>query len=50
MEVRTGRGIPGMCVNPPNSAVKITRNISGNANVKNADAGFRKNARFVYLI
>ena len=31
----------------PSSAVKITRNISGNANVKNAEAGFRQNALFV---
>jgi hypothetical protein len=28
----------------PSRAVKITRNISGNANVKNAEAGFRQNA------
>ena len=27
--------------------MKITRNISGNANVKNADAGFRQKALFV---
>ena len=32
---------------PPSSAVKITRNISGNANVKNADAGLRQNDLFV---
>ncbi len=31
----------------PSSDVKITRNISGNANVKNAEAGFRQNALFV---
>ncbi len=31
----------------PSSDVKITRNISGNANVKNADAGFRQNALLV---
>ena len=30
----------------PSSAVKITRNISGNANVKNAEAGLRQNALF----
>ena len=28
--------------------MKITRNISGNANVKNAEAGFRQKALFVY--
>jgi hypothetical protein len=28
--------------------VKMTRNISGNTNVKNAEAGFRQNAVFVY--
>ena len=27
----------------PSSEVKITRNMSGNANVKNADAGLRQN-------
>ena len=27
--------------------MKITRNISGNANVKKAEAGFRQNALFV---
>ena len=32
---------------PPSSAVKITRNISGNANVKNADAGLRQKDLFV---
>src|SRR5919202_6764236 len=31
----------------PSSDVKITRNINGNANVKNADAGFRQNALLV---
>ena len=32
----------------PSRAVKITRNMSGNANVKNAEAGFRQNALFTY--
>ncbi len=31
----------------PNRPVKITRNISGKANVKKAAAGFRQNALFV---
>ena len=31
----------------PSRAVKITRNINGKANVKNAEAGFRQNALFV---
>ena len=31
----------------PNSDVKITRNISGNANVKKAEAGLRQKALFV---
>jgi hypothetical protein len=31
----------------PSSAVKITRNINGNANVKNAACGLRQNAVFV---
>ncbi len=31
----------------PKSDVKITRNMSGNANVKNADAGLRQKALFV---
>ena len=30
--------------------MKITRNISGNANVKNADAGLRQNDLFVNRI
>ena len=34
-------------MSPVISEVKITRNISGKANVKNADAGFRQNAMFV---
>ena len=32
----------------PNNTVKITRNMSGKTNVKNADAGFRQKALFVY--
>ena len=28
--------------------MKITRNISGNAKMKNAEAGFRQNALFAY--
>ena len=32
---------------PPNSAVKMTRNIRGNANVKKALAGLRQKALFV---
>ena len=31
----------------PNKAVKITRNMRGKANVKNAFAGFRQKALFV---
>jgi hypothetical protein len=31
----------------PNSAVKITRNMRGKANVKKAFAGFRQKALFV---
>ena len=31
----------------PSRAVKITRNISGKANVKNADAGLRQKDLFV---
>ena len=31
----------------PRSDVKITTNISGNANVKNAEAGLRQNTLFV---
>jgi hypothetical protein len=34
-------------VPPPNSDVKITRNMRGNAKVKNAAAGLRQNAVFV---
>ena len=34
-------------VSLPNRAVKITRNISGKAKVKNAEAGLRQNALFV---
>ena len=33
----------------PSSAVKMTRNMSGKAKMKNAEAGFRQNALFVYL-
>ena len=33
----------------PSSAVKMTRNISGKAKMKNAEAGLRQNALFVYL-
>ena len=36
--------LPIWTVKWPSSAVKITRNISGNANVKNAEAGLRQNA------
>jgi hypothetical protein len=32
---------------PPNRAVKMTRNMRGNAKVKKALAGFRQNALFV---
>jgi hypothetical protein len=39
--------IPLTTVWPWISEVKITRNSSGNAKVKNADAGFRQNALFV---
>ena len=34
----------------PISVVKITRNSKGNANVKNAEAGFRQKALFVKRI
>src|SRR5205814_7205910 len=38
---------PSVFVVPLKIAVKITRNISGNAKVKNAAGGLRQNARFV---
>jgi hypothetical protein len=33
----------------PSRAVKMTRNISGKAKMKKAEAGLRQNALFVYL-
>jgi hypothetical protein len=36
--------VPSRTLLCPSSAVKMTRNMSGKANVKNADAGLRQNA------
>src|SRR5438874_2559978 len=40
---------PSAGVVPLKMAVKITRNIRGNAKVKNAAGGLRQKARFVYF-